>query len=269
MDKLFSRTGSGRRGRAWAGWIAPPMLALAATAGQAQESASLPSAAPDVSEAFRKNVTLLGIPPATVAPHGLIFASGAWTNRRDERHREDDASGAVGFGLGLGDGLVDLQFTAHVTSFEDDFGDSGYFSIKASHRLDDGGMPTFVSVGADFLGPWGDSEDRDEGFNAALTIFPVIQLGGASYPLMMTLGGGDAVRDYSTEPGMFAGVGIGLSESFGTSFAFNGDHFDLGGSYRFKTLKNWGFTATVGDVFDQDDLQRVILSVNWVAADVF
>ncbi|WP_172327861.1 hypothetical protein [Mangrovicoccus sp. HB161399] len=269
MDKLFRGWRPDRSFSICSGCAAPVLLALAATAAHAQESASLPAAVPDVSDAFRKNVTLLGIPPATVAPDGMVFAAVSWTDRRAGVHPQDDASGAVGFGLGLGDGLVDLQFTANVTSFEDDFGDSGYFSVKASHRLDDGGIPTFVALGADFLGAWGDSEDRDAGFDASLTLFPVIALGGASYPLMITVGGGDSVSDYRTDPGMFAGIGIGLTENFGTSIAFNGDNYDLGGSFRFKALKNWGFTAAVGDVFDQDDQQRVILSVNWIAANVF
>ncbi len=270
MERFHPENFPDRGVRVLSGISAAALLALSAVPVAAQESASLPSAVPDVSEAFRKNVTLLGIPPATVAPDGLVFASVSWTDRRSGTFPEDDASGAVGFGLGLGDGLVDLQFTANVISFEDDFGDSGYFSIKASHRLDDGGgVPTYVAIGADLLGPWGDTEGTDPGFNLALTTFPVIQLGGASYPLMITLGGGDKVSDYGTEQGVFAGIGIGLSETVGTSIAFNGDNFDLGGSFRFKALENWGFTAGLGDVFDQDDRQRVILSVNWIAANVF
>ena len=244
-------------------------LALSAGAAFAQETAALPQAVPDVSEAFRKNVTLLGIPPATVAPDGMVFAAASWTDRRSGLYPQDDASGAVGFGLGLGDGLVDLQFTANVTSFEDDFGDSGYFSVKASRRVDGGGVPTFLGLGVDYLGPWGDSDDLDPGYYASLTVFPVLPVGAGLYPLMLTLGGGDKMHDFGEDPGFFAGAGIGLTESTGASLAYNGDNFDFGASFRIKGFETLGLTAAVGDVFDEDDRRRLILSVNWVFADVF
>ncbi|MBE3637280.1 hypothetical protein [Mangrovicoccus algicola] len=266
MPKLFSIRTARR---------APPLLlglaalSLAAAPAGAQESAGLPAAIPDAADAFRKNVTLLGIPPATVAPDGLVFAAASWTDRRDGLHPQDDASVAAGFGMGLGEGLVDLQFTANITSLEDDFGDSGYLSVKASHRLAGAAVPTFVALGTDFLGAWGDAEDRDPGVTASLTMFPVLRLGAQAFPLMLTLGGGDAVSDFGEEEGLFAGIGIGLSESFGTSLAYNGDNFDFGGSLRLPGLRNWGLTAMMRDVFDEDDRQRVVVSVNWIAADVF
>ncbi|SDI39452.1 hypothetical protein [Aliiruegeria lutimaris] len=99
-------------------------------------------------KAYKKNMTLLGIPAATVAPDGLVFASLAWTDRRNGFGNNPDGSGAFGFGIGVGDDLFDLQFAAHITSLQDDFGDSGFLSVRASKRLDQGGIPTY-------LGLWG------------------------------------------------------------------------------------------------------------------
>ena len=219
--------------------------------------------------AFDKNVTLLGIPPATVAPGGLVFAGIAWTDKRNGVTDEADGSAALGFGVGVGDNLFDLQFAAHITSLEDDFADSGYFSIRASKRIDQGGIPTFIGVGAGNLGGWGDAEDEDTSWSGSITAFPVARIGGNYYPLMLTVGAGSNVRDFYRESGGFAGLGIGLTESFGTSVAYNGDNFDLGASFRLPAIKNLGFNVILNDAFDQDDRQRVILSVNWFAENVF
>ncbi|WP_129628793.1 hypothetical protein [Tropicimonas sp. IMCC6043] len=240
-------------------------LALAADAAVAQQSVSYE----DKVKAFEKNVTLLGVPPATVAPDGLVFASVAWTDKRNGTLDDPDGSAAIGFGVGVGDDLFDLQFTANITSLKDDFADSGYLSVRASKRIDSGSIPTYLGLGIGRLGSWGDAEGFDTTFSGSLTAFPVIRLAGAPYPLMLTVGAGNDVREFGRESGVFGGVGIGLTESFGTSVAYNGDNVDLGASFRIPGLDNLGFNAILSDAFDQDGRQRVILSVNWIAANVF
>ncbi len=258
-----------RRTRPWAGWLALPVALLTAGIAPAQQSGSLSSAPADKAEAFRKNVTLLGIPPATVAPDGLVFASLSWTDKRSGVFDDPDGSAAIGFGLGVMDGALDLQFTAHITSLEDDFADSGYFTVRASHRIDSGGTPTYIGVGASQLAAWGDATDQDIEGSVSVTSFPVVSMGGDLYPLMLTLGAGSNVRNFDRDPGVFVGAGIGLSEAFGTSVAWNGDNVDLGASFRIKGLDNLGFNVVLSDAFDQDDRQRFILSVNWIKDNVF
>lgn len=222
-------------------------------------------------EAFKKNVTLLGIPPATVAPDGMVFAALAWTDKRNGLTDDADGSAAVGFGIGVGDDLFDLQFTAHITSLEDDLGDSGFFDIRASKRIDAGSIPTYLGLRVGRIGAWGDAELEDDelSYSGSLTAFPVARIGGDVYPLMATIGAGSHAREFGTESGVFAGLGIGLTESFGTSVAYNGDNFDVGASFRIPGLDSVGFNVILNDAFDQDDRQRVILSVNWIAENVF
>lgn len=219
--------------------------------------------------AFGKNVTLLGIPPATVAPDGLVFASLAWTDKRNGVKEAADGSAAVGFGVGVGEDLVDLQFTAHITSLEDDFADSGFFGVRASKRIDGGALPTYIGAAVRNIAPWGDAEDNDLDYSASLTAFPVARIGGDVYPFMVTVGAGTGIRDFYEGSGLFAGVGVGLTESLGASVAYNGDNFDVGASFRIPGINSLGFNLILNDAFDQDDRRRVILSVNWIAQNVF
>ncbi|SDI39504.1 hypothetical protein [Aliiruegeria lutimaris] len=82
-----------------------------------------------------------------------------------------------------------------------------------------------------------------------------MRIAGDVYPLMLTLGAGNRVREFGTESGVFAGAGIGLTEHFGTSVAYNGGNVDVGASFRLPGLESVGF--------------NVILSVNWIARNVF
>lgn len=241
------------------------ILAVAAGTADAQQSVSYE----DKVEAFSKNVTLLGIPPATVAPDGLFFASLAWTDKRDGTIDDPDGSGAIGFGVGVGDDLFDLQFTANITSLQDDFADSGYFNVRASKRIDSGALPTYLGAGVSGLGAWGDAEDVDTAFSGSLTAFPVVLVAGQPYPLMLTVGAGNRVRNFGLDSGVFAGLGVGLTESFGTSVAYNGDNVDLGASFRIPGIDSLGFNVILNDAFDQDDRQRVVLSVYWITENVF
>jgi len=47
-----------------------------------------------------KNVTLLGIPSATVAPNGTLFGSLAGSTKRDGIYDEVDGSAELGLGFG-------------------------------------------------------------------------------------------------------------------------------------------------------------------------
>ncbi|MDV7143105.1 hypothetical protein R3X27_10460 [Tropicimonas sp. TH_r6] len=245
--------------------LAATFAGLASAAG-AQQSISHEEKV----RAFSKNVSLLGIPAATVAPDGLVFAAVAFTDKRNGVTDDWDGSAAFGFGVGVGDDLFDLQFTAHVTSLDDDFGDSGFLGVRASKRIDSGGIPTYLGLGVRNIAPWGDADvDDDLAYSGSITSFPVARIGGDVYPLMLTVGAGNKVRDFDREAGVFAGLGIGLTEYFGTSVAYNGDNMDVGASFRLPGLDSVGFNVILNDAFDQDDRQRVIFSLNWIAKDVF
>jgi len=220
-----------------------------------------------------KSVTLQGIQSATVAPSGLAFASVAGTtfNTQEQRIEDNaDLSGVFGFGTGNAEEGVGFQFSANITSLFDNFANSGYISLKASHRLAGSRTPTYVGVSLDHLGQWGDyAEDYEPTVTFAVTSFPDVTLGGEMFPLMLTAGAGTHVRTNGTEPGIFFGAGIGLTQNLGASFAWTGESVTLGSGFKFDGLENITFTASVDDVFDQLDSRRITLSATWFTQDLF
>jgi hypothetical protein len=228
--------------------VVPLATALAAHGASAQDG--------------RKHLMLAGIASGTVAPHGLAFLSLSGTNRSPAG--ETDGSMAIGFGLGSAEDNIGVQVTAQITSLTDEFGDSGYLQFKVSRRLADG---LYLGLQADHAIAWGDSELVDPSAKLALTYFTDIQAGGDSFPLIMTVGAGTNVRDLGDDPGLFAGVGVGLTESLGASVAFSGDYFDVG--LGLKVSDQLSVTAAVNDVFDQRDRQRVTVSVTYAMQNLF
>jgi hypothetical protein len=75
------------------------------------------------------------------------------------------------------------------------------------------------------------------------------------------------VRNFNTEPGVFAGVGVGLSQNLGASMSWTGDYVDLG--LGFKVSDQISMTATLADVFDQKDRRRASFSVNYTFRNLF
>lgn len=232
---------------------------LVAPGAEAQDGKALP-----------KLLTLPSIPSATTAPHGTIFFNIAGTNRRVETADDPDGSIALGVGFGSAEETVGLQATAYVTSLTDDFGDSGYGALKISRRIVGGSNPTYVALGADQLGSWGDSEGVDPRYAVALTTFANVSFGSAEqYPVMFTLAGGTDVRDNQTKPGVYAGGGIGITPYFGLGASWVGEYVDIGAAFLIPGLERLGITAAVSDVFDQEDRQRLVVSVNLIFDEVF
>ena len=211
-----------------------------------------------------KHMILAGISSATVAPGGLAFASLSGTN--NAANDKTDGSLALGFGVGSAEDGVGLQFTAQITSLTDSFGDSGFIAVKASRRIG-GDIPLYVGLQVDHLLNWGDADDVDVSGKLSLTYFTAFTAGGQSFPLMLTVGGGNKISDLGQEPGFYAGIGVGLTEHIGTSLAYSGDYFELG--LGVKASDNLLLTATLEDVFDQEDEQRVNFSVTYTWRNMF
>lgn len=233
-------------------------------------------AGPGAAEGSNIYLTLTGIKSATVAPGGLVFVSGAWSSDRVNAAGGsgliDRTDGSMSFGAGLGSAEtgIGLQFTANITSLSDEFADSGYLSLKASRRVTpEGQVPVYLGVSADNLAGWGDSSDNEESVDLIVSAFPVVTLGGAPKPLMVTFGAGTHVRNYGTDPGAYFGLGLGLTEHFAVSAAWTGDEVALGTGFRFDALPNMHFTASIDDAFDQNDARRLTLQATWTTDKLF
>lgn len=235
-------------------WIVAA-LALAAAAGAGLRPAA----------AQNRNLTLLGIPSATVAPAGVGYVALSGT-RRSPMNARTDGSLELGLGLGNAETGVGVQGKAVVTSLTDDFGDSGYLGFKLSRRIATGQVPVYAGVEVDNLAAWGDSSENDPSVTAMVTGFAAARVGDAQMPVMFTLGAGSHARDNGTQPGVFAGIGAGFTSSLGGSVAWTGDALSLGVSLRPSGEIPLVMNLTLDDVTDLRDEQRLSVSVAWIFA---
>lgn len=236
-------------------------------------------AAGPVSAEEANYVTMSGIQSGTVAPGGLGFVSLNWSSRRDNGTSfassggfwtRTDGSLALGFGLGDAETGVGLQVTANITSLTDDFGDAGHWTLKAGTRLDRGGkVPLYLAVTADHLVGWGVSKRADESLDVTLTAFPKAQIGGVDRRLMLTIGAGSHVRNNGQDPGLYAGVGMAVTDNWAVSAAWTGEDVTLATGFRLAAVPNMQFTVGVDDAFDQNDARRVSLELTWTTDKLF
>ncbi|WP_225029468.1 hypothetical protein [Xinfangfangia pollutisoli] len=234
------------------------------------------SASPGLAQDRDIYLTMTGIRSATTAPGGLAFISGSWSSDRVNSAGGsgliDRTDGSMSFGAGFGSAEtgIGVQLTATITSLSDDFADSGYLGVKFSRRISaEGQVPVYLGVAVDSLGAWGDSSQNEETADLILSAFPVIQTASGPKPLMVTVGYGSHTRDYGTAPGAYFGVGLGLTRNFAVSAAWNGDEAILGTGFRFDALPNMHFTASIDDVFDQNDTRRLTLQATWTTDKLF
>lgn len=223
-------------------------------------------------EGVNRLVTLQGIRSATVAPSGLGFASLGLTSRRDslgDFFDQGDGSIVLGFGFGDASKTVGVQVSASIISLTNDFGDSGSWSIKAARQINSLAVPTFVGLSLDRLAGWGDGHLIDESATLAVTMFPVANIGGQSYPLMISAGYGNSVLNHHREPGGYVGAGIGITENFGASLAWTGESITIGTAFKFDALDNMRFSASLEDAFDQVGGQRLTLTATYYIHNVF
>lgn len=205
----------------------------------------------------RKHLTLLGIPSATVSPAGTGYVALSFTNDRTGAATGSDASISMGLGFGDADRSIGFQLGAEITSTKSDFGDSGYLTAKFSKRISTE-TPLYVGLVVDQLVPWGDSKALDPAASLSVTHFT----SAGNNPIMWTLGAGTDIRNGGTDPGLFAGVGVGLSTQIAASAAYDGDEAIFGISW--APSPSFNFSATLDDAFNERNNRRGILNAVWV-----
>jgi hypothetical protein len=222
-------------------------------------------------QSTQKHLTLTSISSATVAPHGMGFVGLSYTTNRAANVTNSDGSAVVGIGVGSAEDSIGLQFTANITSLTDDFADSGFLSVKASRQIAAGRNPTYASLEIGQLANWGDADGIRETATIAVTRFSQWNLGASQeqYPVMMTIGAGTNLRNSNSDPGVFAGIGIGLSEYTAASVAWAGESVSIGGGFKIKGADNLVISLSLDDAFDQVDRQRLTLSVGYRFSNLF
>ena len=210
-----------------------------------------------------KNLTLLSVTSATVAPHGLAFGSLSFTSKREGVFDEWDGSMAFGVGFGSAEDTVGVQLTAQVTSLTDEFGDSGYFDLKLSRQVSRGNTPVYLGAQVSSFATWGDANVNPVSGKVMVTWFPTLTTsGGQAFPLMFTAGVGSHLRNNFTDPAGYFGAGIGLSRNFGASASWTGETLDIGTSILFDSWKYGNVTAEINDVTDRLGQRRFSISLN-------
>lgn len=213
--------------------------------------------------AQEKNLTLLGIPSATVAPAGVGYVALSGT---DDNPVNENIDGSLEFGLGFGSAeeTVGVQAKLVVTSLTDGLGDSGYVGFRLSRRIASGSMPLYLGLEGDALGGWGEADGNEETVSVMLTGFMLAGSGDSAMPVMYTIGAGNRVRNGNSDPGVFAGVGAGFNQYLGGSVAWTGDTLDLGLSLRPSQKAPFVVNFTLNDATDLEDERKLSLSAAWI-----
>ncbi|MDF1718398.1 MAG: hypothetical protein P1U75_17260 [Antarcticimicrobium sp.] len=240
---------------------------LAAPAARAQEAVGIGSL-PPAPQAV-KNLTLLSIPSATVAPRGLGFGSLGLTSKRGGTGNDWDGSMALGVGLGNAAEGLGLQITANITSLSNNFGDSGYFEAKIARLIAPGDSPLYIAAQVEGLARWGQASTVPERGRIMGTWFTDLSAGGDVFPLMVTLGYGTHLRNGRTDPGIFAGAGIGLTRNLGVSAAWTGETLDVGAAWRFEGAPGMTVSAEINDVTDRLGSRRFSITFSFLRPNLY
>lgn len=213
-----------------------------------------------------QRVGIFGIPSGFGAARGLGFASFAATNRRD-RGLVGDWDASFVLGMGFGDAVSGVAVTPviDVTSVTPHhFGESGKLSLQFSRA-----MPLArkwqgaVALEFQNLATWGDSRVLDRTWSVAVSgVRPADDVFG--HPVMFSAGYGSGISDRSTEPGAFAGAGIGISNNFGLSLGWYGDEAIAGAMIWPDPENSLQLSVGIGDMTNNVSGRRLLMALTLV-----
>lgn len=207
-------------------------------------------------------VGLFGIPSAFGAPRGLGFTAGSVTNRRDRgRAGAWDASLAFGFGLGDAENGIGVTPVFDITSVTPKhFGSSGKIGVKLSRHFAFGnGWRGAVALDLHNLVTWGDSRVLDPGWSVAVS---GLHATAAGMPVLLSAGYGSEISDRGTEPGAFAGIGLGLGPRAGVSLGWYGDEAIAGMNFWPESKRNLQISVGIGDITDRVSGRRLLMTLS-------
>lgn len=182
----------------------------------------------------------VGIPGGFGLRHGSIGFGTAITNRRDRINHDWDVSGAIGFGFGnartgIGGevtlGLVSMSLPGTRGGGGSVLGEDGNLGIKffREFRNSRTGQVSALAIGASNALRWGDPKSVPVNYYVAgSTTFTVPWAAGMTRPGILTLGAGTAVRNLERDPGIFGGVGLGVTSWAAVGASWMGDEAILG-----------------------------------------
>lgn len=215
--------------------------------------------------------SIFGAASAVAAPSGSAYVALTYVNPRggvDGAGGDGDLS--FGFAFGNPVSGVSGQVAVNVLSLTDDFADSGNLSVSFSRMLRAGGVSaTFVSLAGGSLLGWGDAEDNDSTYTAALSHIQAFTLfNGVELPVQFTIGyGSDTTLSDdglgTPEPGLFAGIGAGVAENVSTSISATRTQLNMGMNFSLPQLPGAGVSLGVYDITNNTRRQQVSLGLSF------
>ena len=221
-------------------------------------------------------VTMFGADTAFTLPRGDIFVGATIADPRGGI-RGSDTDGDLAFGAGFGDPFksVGFEIDSNITSLTNDFADSGSLTLKASRALlSQPNYVVFGAVSAANLGSWGAARVTDKAYN--LIFSGVTQIDGYSliHPLMWTVGyGTDSVLSTAgssrTEQGIFAGLGLGITQNIGASISATENQLNAGVGFKIPGLDDISVSYGINDITDNMERKQQTVSVSYSLTDIF
>lgn len=211
---------------------------------------------------------LFGIPTAVAPRRATIFSGLTYANPRGGVSGSGgDGDFSAGYSLGNPLDGIGLTLGLVVTGL-DPFGDAGSFSLTASRLLRaEGNSATFAGASVSNLFAWGVNSDRSEMYSAYVSHLIGLDIGTIEIPIQVTIGYGTdntASSDGSgrLSDGVFAGVGVGLSEVLSVGLSGTRTQLNIGATLNLPGLK-LSPTFGVFDVTDNTGRRQFSLSVGY------
>jgi hypothetical protein len=207
-----------------------------------------------------------GVPSAVSPASNSGFVGVSFTTPRGGIEGNGlDIESSLGYSLGNPLEGVSVTFSVNITG-SDPFGDAGSFGLSASRLLRAGGSSaTFLGATAANLLDWGVAVDPT--YSAYLSHLTSIELVGSEVPVQLVAGyGSDITRSTDgsgdIDDGIFAGVGLGVSENLSAGISLTATQVNAGFSYSLPGTPI-GATISVLDILDTTDRRTFAASLGY------
>lgn len=193
-----------------------------------------------------------------------FFIGGALTNKRSSNNDSWDGSATFGVSFGDIDRVMNVRAAAVITSLTDDFGDSGYLSIRIARRENFYEIPVEAALTFGQLAGWGDAVGGDETLSASLSVAPVLHgRAGRQTPMRFTAGVKSKLNDFFSEPEYFVSTSAVFNDRMSASATLIDGSLNLGATVKFRDVlgpgNNFYVGLTLADALNYDSHRRVIL----------
>ena len=216
------------------------------------------------------NPSNFGVTGGFGLPRGALALSGSYTDVQPPGKNDFiKGDGSAGAAIGLGDpyDLIGLDILLGVISVGGSPGEDGTLGVRLHKVLPgfvDGGRSS-VSFGVDNGVQWGDASETENYSGAFSTVLPM----PSGVSTMLTVGYGNNADEGGTDGGVFGSIGLGWNPYINTTAAWTSEELLLTAGFKPFLDRNLMVTAGAGDVTDEVDNRRFLLTVSWFTQNLF